>query len=139
MTIPYRGHRELVLVDSHRLPRHRLLRWSGNDERCMVARSTFRLVLLRHENTVLAIRSGDEAMNPLAVPLCAFALIFAAIQHPNRELTNLEAWTVIGNCVGGAAGSEIVKIWVKQNPEWANFRGTKMDREWILHNIIGIN
>jgi len=68
-------------------------------------------------------------LNPLAIPLCALQLIFAAMGHPNRELTNLEAWTVIGNCVGGPAGSEAVKLWFAAHPEWANYRGQKCDSE----------
>jgi hypothetical protein len=66
-------------------------------------------------------------MNPLAVPLCALSLIVAAMQHPDRELTTLEAWTVIGGCLH--VPKEVVAALFKRHPEWANYPGQKCDSE----------
>ncbi len=61
--------------------------------------------------------AGALAVSPLAVPLCALQLIFAAAMHPDRELTNLEAWTIVGRCAGMPAAA--VELWFKLHPEWA--------------------
>ena len=65
-------------------------------------------------------------MNPLAIPLCALQLIFAAAGHLDRELTNLEAWTIVGKCAG--VPKEVVELWFKLHPEWAK-PGMKCDWE----------